>query len=262
MAKKGTKEEEKKKEENLFNLALNALVGKEGETTQEAAKSFLDFWQRKRGESIVSGQNVLKAIGVIAGYAAYRHVDPVPDSKIDNIAVFAGAVGLLTLLVVSRSNEFGGRFPQFESIVLQRIKDNYTPEQKREVLKFIRELSNWQEKRIINLLKVVGEDGKTSFDSTILKDAEMREILLSYIGEEPSLKEDVDKTIVELKKFFAANWPKTKEAYHAADAAIAGQLREFRSFLNSKGIRRDPPKKDKTANREKIQKILNLGKGE
>ena len=142
MAKEKKGKEEKKKEQTIFNLAINALVGKESETTEEAAKTFLDFWQRKQGESIVSAQNIIKAAGVIGGYAVYRHVDPVPNSKIDNLGVFGAAAVLLVLLAVPRSSELGGRFPQFEGAVLQRIKDDCTPEQKKEILKFIRELSN------------------------------------------------------------------------------------------------------------------------
>ncbi|HEY4519160.1 MAG TPA: hypothetical protein VJK01_02285 [Candidatus Paceibacterota bacterium] len=237
MAKEKGKEE-KKKEQTIFNLAINALVGKESETTEEAAKTFLDFWQRKQGESIVSAQNIVKAATVIGGYAVYRHVDPVPNSKIDNLGVFGAAAVLLVLLAVPRSSELGGRFSQFEGVVLQRIKDDCTPEQKKEILRFIRELSNWQEKRVLNLLKIVGEDGKTSFDPSILKEEEMRKTLLEFIGDEPSMKEDVEKAVVAAKKFFTDNWPATKEKLVTADETIAGGLRTFRGWLNSKGVRR------------------------
>ena len=235
---KNKQEKAEKKEQTIFNLAINALVGKESETTEEAAKTFLDFWQRKQGESIVSAQNIIKAAGVIGGYAVYRHVDPVPNSKIDNLGVFGAAAVLLVLLAVPRSSELGGRFPQFEGAVLQRIKDDCTPEQKKEILKFIRELSNWQEKRIINLLKVVGEDGKVSFDPSILKKEEMRRTLLEFIGDEPSMKEDVEKAVAAAKKFFADNWPVVKENLATADETTAGALRSFRGWLNSKGVRK------------------------
>ena len=239
--KKGEKAE--KKEQTIFNLALNALVGKESETTQEAAKSFLDFWQRKQGESIVSAQNIIKAASAIGGYAVYRHVDPVPNSKIDNLGVFGAAVVLLAFLAVPRSSELGGRFPEFEGAILQHIKDGYTPKQKKEIIRFIRELSNWQEKRVVNLLKVIGEDGKVSFDPSILKKENMRKTLLEFIGNEPSMLEDVEKAVETTKKFFTDNWPATKGKLVAIDTCIAKTIREdIRPWLKKNGVVENKPK--------------------
>ncbi|MBI3684966.1 hypothetical protein HY250_01010 [Candidatus Azambacteria bacterium] len=240
MARRGRGEEKKeegKKQQTLLEVAIAALAGEKGEKPEEAAKSFLDFWQRKEGESVASAQNILKAIGTIVGYSMYRHVDPIPDSKVDNAAVFGAAAVLLALLVIPRSNALGGRFPQFESVMIQGIKE-FTPEEKEKILEFIRNLSNWQEKRLINLLRVVNQEGKTIFDPSILKTEEMRNLLRKYIGDEPGIRKDVDKTAAEVKRFFSDHWPSVKNGYHTADQKTAGALRTFRGWFNSKGVRR------------------------
>lgn len=239
--KKSGGEKKEEKQQTLLEIAISALAGEKGEKPEEAAKSFLDFWQRKEGESVASAQNIMKAIGAIVGYSVYRHVDPMPDSKVDNAAVFGAAAVLLALLVIPRSNALGGRFPQFESVVLRGIKE-YKPKEKKEVLKFIRELSNWQEKRIINLLRAVDQEGKPFFDPSILKEKEMRNLIKEYIGDEPSIKEDIDKTIAEIKKLFTENWPLAKAKLTAADNAVAGQLEKLHGFLSSKGLLRKSSK--------------------
>lgn len=239
MARKKSKEKEKESASiGITNLILNAITGKEDETTSEAAKSFLDFWQRKKGESVVSAQNILKAAGVIGSYAVYRHVDPVPDSKVDNLAVFGGAAILLALLFVPRSAELGGRFPQFESGILREIGEGLTLEEKREILKWIQGLSNWQEKRVINLLRVVDEKGNISFDITPLKEAEIRQMLLELIGDEPSIREDIDKTVTEVKKFFSENWP-TREQVAKFDEDESKDIRKITDWLAEHGIKSD-----------------------
>ena len=220
----------------ITNLILNAITGKEDETTSEAAKSFLDFWQRKEGESIASAQNIMKMATAIGSYVVYRHVDPVPDSKIDNLAVFGGVAILLALLFVPRSTELGGRFPQFEGkLVLQKIGKKLTREEKMEILKWIRGLSNWQEKRVINLLKVKDEKGNESFDILPLKDEEVRKILLELIGDEPSLAKDVEKTVDSVTQFIKENLPEIKkEDVHVVGQKVVQHLKTTNDSLEGK----------------------------
>ena len=178
----------------------------------------------------------MKMAGVIGSYAVYRHVDPVPDSKIDNLAVFGGAAILLALLFVPRSTELGGRFPQFESkLVLQKIGKKLTLEEKKDVLKWIRGLSSWQEKRVINLLKVKDEKGNESFDILPLKDEEVRKILLELIGDEPSLARDVEKTVDSIMKFIKENLPEIKkEDIHIAGQKVVQYLKTTNDSLEGK----------------------------
>lgn len=249
MAKKNSGEkksagEGQKPKSAVETIATLIMSGALGEEAKEKAKevlagdsNFFSWWQRKPGESLASTNNVLKALGLLVGYEIYDHADPLEGSKVDNAAILLITLALGMLLVVPQSTELGAHFQDFETRVLFACHD--LPHEEREkIMEWMRKLSHKQEARISTILGKIAANEKTAGAfKTILADEKMRAILRNLAGEDAktmTLEEGIEK----VKQVFAIYWPPTKEKLVEADKTTADIFRAFRSFLNSKGVRR------------------------
>lgn len=180
--------------------------------------SFRTWWQRRADQSIVSVDNLLKAGAVIAGYSAWQHIDPLPESPIDNLAVLALSAYLLGLLAVPQSAELGATFPEFEGTVLIGLQI-LAPDKRDEVMRWVRELTPRQERRIVELFR--GQ--KVEEVVEVLHDDEARAIVLETIGEDPRPPDG--KELLEKLGRFLIGVPAT---YKAVDTRLAATIRKFR----------------------------------
>lgn len=226
---------------------------------REAVEDFVGSWQRKKGEPLFSPRNIIKAFGVVAGYAVYRHIDPWPNSKADNIVVSGAAVILLALLVMPRSAT--GKSLLVEKIALEKMKTELTADERKQVIEYLSSLSAEQKKRVLDLLRRTDQ----GIDLEMLKEEDMRRILLEFVGEddEVEMRKEIEEIIAEMKKFWAHVWPGIKEGLKTADHAVAEKLRGFRGFLNEHGIKRykylqhaKNEKDDEKASSEPREKIV------
>ncbi len=218
-----------------LNILIQALQGE----NKEIVDDFIGAWQRKKGEQLISTRNIIKTAGVIAGYAAYQHIDPWPNSKVDDIIVGGGAILLLALLVIPKSST--PKSLLVEQIALEKLKSEMTPDERKKVIQFLSALSNEQKKRIFEILKT---DQGINVD--MLKEEDMRKILLEFVGDdnEVEMRKEIEEVIAEMKKFWVNVLPGIKEGFKTADHATAEKLKEFRGFLNKHGVKRYKYQKD------------------
>lgn len=225
--------------ETIAGLIASGALGEE--VTQKAKdalrgdSSFFSWWQRQAEESIFSTNNVLKALGLIGGYAVYDHVDPMEGSKVDDAMILVAAIVLGSLLIIPQSNELGTHFHDFETDVFLAVKD-LTNEEKEKILTWMRDLSNKQEGRIAAMFKKIAAKDKDAL-TAILADEKMRNLLCELVGEDQKPM-SFDEGIAKAKEVLEKHWPTVKEKYQEADRALAEKLRGFRAFLNAKGVRR------------------------
>lgn len=211
------------------NFFVDMLRGE----NQEAVEDFVGEWQRKKGESLFSTRNILKAGGVLAGYAVYRHIDPWPNSKADNVLISGAAVILLALLVIPRS--VSGKALLGEKIALEQMKTELTPGERKQVIEFLSSLSDDQKRRVLDLINT-----DQGINLEMLKEEDMRKILLEFAGHdnEEEMREEIEKIIAEMKKFWANHWPGIKNGLKTADHTVAEGLKNLQGWLNKHGVKR------------------------
>ncbi len=238
---KGGQQQEKKEKvkksalETLIPIITGSAFGDEAK--QKVADilngdaSFVSFWQRRTGESIVSARNVVKAIALLGTFIAYRHFDPFPDSKVDNAVVVLVAVVLGTLLAIPQSTELGSHFKTFEARILEAFKDEI---ELNEVLVWIRCLSNSQEGRLANLVKGMetihaGDQEKINQSiKNMMSDDNGRAFLELLIGDDEKQK-DIAQWVKEC-------WPKIKDRALFVDTWVGVQFINLHENLVKQGV--------------------------
>ena len=200
------------------------------ENADEVMK-FLKMWQRKRGEPLISTSSFIKAAGVLAGYAVYKHVDPFPNNKLDNTVIKLSALLLLIMIVVP--GDKAGKILLSEKIALEQMKSELTPEDRKQVIEYLSSLSAEQIKRALDFLKT-----DQGINLEMLKEEDMRKILLKYVGDdnEVKIRKEIEEIITEMKQFWADYWPGIKEGLKTADHAVAEKIMRFRQELENKGF--------------------------
>ena len=233
---KGGGQKPKSAVETLATLIASGALGDEAKEKVKEVFSgdsnFFSWWQRRPGESMVSTDNVLKALGLIVGYEIYNHADPLEGSKADNAAILVAAIALGMLLIVPQSNELGAHFKNFEQKVFLAIQGLKVDEQS-EIMKWLRELSNRQEGRIAATLANLSDENLLK----ILQEQGSRDLLKELAGDDPESM-TFDEAVKKVQKAWKKYRPYAIAYIDAADETIAGGLRTFRGWLNSKGVRR------------------------
>lgn len=249
---KDKEEKEEKKGGNLppgiSNLAAIFLGGGKGAAAYGVAEvlkhdDFITNWQRGEGEPVLSTHNIAKMVAVLAGLGIYKHIDPFPDSRVDNYAVMGLAAYLLLLLGIPQQNELGGRLASAEAPILVTCLKHLGQDKAKihDVMEWLGNLPNRQEQKILQVLQAAlsatadnAEEQKLVAE--MLADKTTRDFLAKFYGREP-LPQDIKNGLQIIKKLFADYWPPTKEKLLAMDAHIAKTMRgDLRPWLAETGL--------------------------
>ncbi len=154
-------------------------------------EGFFEWWRPDPGESFFSVGNLTKAFAVAAALLGYRHVDPFPQSREDNYAVYGTGAVLLLLLLARQSGAVGTQFAGFEGKIFEEVlklyKDN--PEKTLQMMQWFQQLPRDRETRFRELTRGLKEwDGLVKF----LEKNEIREQFEKLLGDFISEAERAD----------------------------------------------------------------------
>lgn len=90
-------------------------------------------WQRRMGEPV----SILKLAAVLLGAGAYKRLDPFPQNKADNLAVYGFLAYLLYLAIKPATAELSGPYAELESEILEAVTKMFAKDQPEVVVQAI-----------------------------------------------------------------------------------------------------------------------------
>lgn len=171
----------------LAGAAVAAAADKAGEGARSAmgpTSAFMSWWPREAGEPILSVSNIGKLAAIIIGLGIYKKVDPFPDSKADNAAVYGLAAYLASQLVIERKNDMGSHFGNFEGDLFIGLAEKDF-DSLNDVMDWVNGLDHRQERQLAEMLTAALHGDKREFVLKAIADKSVRDMLSRTLDKKP-----------------------------------------------------------------------------
>ena len=198
-------------------------------------EGFLEWWRPDPGESLLSARNLTKAFGVAAALLGYRHVDPFPQSRQDNFAVYGTGAVLLLLLLSRQSGAMGAQFASFEGRIFEEMLKIYKddPTKTAEMMQWFQELPRDRETRFRELTRGFKEFGGLV---KFLETSETREQFEKLLGDFISEAQKADLQRQEVVPF-PTHLAKIFSTIDEGAKRLVPRVERAGAYLRRKGIR-------------------------